>query len=123
MATGVPRLAAAAQHDPEMLSLRAQLHNTRFAHARIIERHLYGVDLDPQAAEVASMNLLLKALTRGERLPRILGDNVKVGNSLIAGMSLAEPSEDLKNKIVDVRELRRQIHLEMREGHCPRACG
>lgn len=112
VATGVPRLAAAAQHDPEMLSLLAQLHNTRFAHARIIERHLYGVDLDPQAAEVASMNLLLKALTRGERLPRILGDNVKIGNSLISGMKLTEISEDLINNIGELRALRQQIHLE-----------
>lgn len=84
--SGIPSLAAQATHDPRILELRSELELTRFASARIVERHLYGVDLDPQAAEVASMNLLLKALIRDERLPRILGDTIKNGNSLISGI-------------------------------------
>jgi len=43
------------------------------------------VDLDSQAAEIAAVNLMLKALRKGERLPLILGDNIKCGNSLISG--------------------------------------
>jgi len=52
---------------------------------RILAENIFGVDLDPQAAEIAAVNLMLKALKKGERLPLILGDNIKCGNSLISG--------------------------------------
>jgi len=52
---------------------------------RILAENIFGVDLDPQAAEIAAVNLMLKALRRGERLPLILGDNIKCGNSLVFG--------------------------------------
>ena len=58
----------------------------------ILEKHLYGVDLDPQAAEIAVMNLILRALEgsrQSEKLPLILNQNIKVGNSLF-GMSPAD---------------------------------
>lgn len=52
---------------------------------KIIKNNIFGVDLDPQAAEIASVNIMLKALKKGEKLPLILGDNIKCGNSLISG--------------------------------------
>ncbi len=52
---------------------------------KILNENLHGVDLDGQAAEIASVNLMLKALRKGEKLPLILGENIKVGNSLISG--------------------------------------
>ena len=52
---------------------------------KILKENLYGVDLDEQAAEIASVNLILKALSKEEKLPLILDKNIKVGNSLISG--------------------------------------
>lgn len=52
---------------------------------RILDDNLFGVDLDSQAAEITAVNLMLKGLKRDERLPLILGDNIKRGNSLISG--------------------------------------
>jgi len=52
---------------------------------KILAENIFGVDLDPQATEIAAVNLMLKALRKGERLPLILGDNIKCGNSLISG--------------------------------------
>ena len=53
----------------------------------ILETHLYGVDLDPQAAEIATVNLIMQAMAdqrrTHKRLPLILNQNIKVGNSLI----------------------------------------
>ncbi len=51
----------------------------------ILKNNIYGVDLDGHAAEIAAVNLMLKALKSGEKLPLILGDHIKVGNSLISG--------------------------------------
>lgn len=62
---------------------------------RILERNIYGVDLDPEAAELATVNLIMQALRRGRaglelgRLPLILGQNIKVGNSLVPGLRTA----------------------------------
>jgi len=51
----------------------------------ILKNNIYGVDLDRQAAEIASVNLMLKALKPREKLPPILEETIKVGNSLISG--------------------------------------
>ncbi|MBU4221656.1 MAG: N-6 DNA methylase [Euryarchaeota archaeon] len=53
--------------------------------ASILMNNIHGVDLDSQAAEIAAVNLMLKALKAEEMLPPILGDTIKVGNSLISG--------------------------------------
>src|SRR5918999_735013 len=51
---------------------------------KILHNNIYGVDLDPQAVEIARLNLLLRAVRERQRLPE-LGGNIKVGNSLISG--------------------------------------
>jgi len=51
----------------------------------ILKEHLYGVDLDAEAAEIATVNLTMQAFadSRQTKLPRILNENIKVGNSLV----------------------------------------
>jgi len=48
----------------------------------ILQNNIFGVDLDPQAVEIAQLNLLLKIAEKGRRLP-LLQQNIKCGNSLI----------------------------------------
>ena len=50
----------------------------------ILISNIYGVDLDPEAIEIAQLNLLLKTLEDRERLPN-LSHNIECGNSLISG--------------------------------------
>lgn len=52
---------------------------------RILADNLFGIDIDPEAAEIAAVNLMLKAIKRGQKLPQILGQNIRVGNSLVNG--------------------------------------
>ena len=49
----------------------------------ILRNSIFGVDLDPQAVEIARLNLLLRALRERQRLPE-LRENIKRGNSLIS---------------------------------------
>ena len=63
---------------------------------KILTENLFGVDLDEQAGEIASVNLMLKALRKGEKLPLILNENIKIGNSLISGTE-----EDLRTHFKD----------------------
>ena len=66
---------------------------------QILNNNIYGVDLDPSACEIASVNLMLQALKRGEELPLILDENIKVGNSLVSGST-----EDLEAYFQDVEK-------------------
>jgi adenine-specific DNA-methyltransferase len=50
----------------------------------ILTRNIFGVDLDPQAVEIARLNLLIRALAQRELLPS-LDNNIQCGNSLIFG--------------------------------------
>jgi hypothetical protein len=78
----------------ELAPLAAELERLQDYPRLILEMHLYGVDLDPQAAEIATVNLMMRAMAdqRGSkrRLPLILNQNVKMGNSLI-GAGPADP--------------------------------
>lgn len=50
----------------------------------ILTRNIFGVDLDPQAVEIARLNLLIRALATRDLLPS-LENNIRCGNSLIFG--------------------------------------
>jgi type I restriction-modification system DNA methylase subunit len=50
----------------------------------VLNRNIFGVDLDGQALEIARLNLLLRSLARREILPS-LADNIRRGNSLVSG--------------------------------------
>ena len=79
----------------------------------ILENHLYGVDLDPQAAEIATVNLIMRAMAdqqRGhKRLPLILNQNIKVGNALIGAAPHDPRISDHLDKLYELRHLRRQL--------------
>jgi predicted type IV restriction endonuclease len=55
----------------------------------ILKEHIFGVDLDIKAVEIAQLNLLLKIADTRHRLPD-LRSNIKWGNSLIDNKEYAE---------------------------------
>lgn len=82
----------------------------------ILENHLYGVDLDPQAAEIATVNLVMRAMadqqSTQKRLPLILNQNIKVGNSLIGVGPVDARHEPLAQQLAELRHLRVKLaHL------------
>ena len=100
---------------PEVRQIQAEGLYIRDNYRRIIlEKHLYGVDLDPQAAEIAVMNLILRALEGAKAskkliLPLILNQNIKVGNSLI-GLSPDDPRlAGHSNALASLRRLRSEL--------------
>jgi SAM-dependent methyltransferase len=92
----------------EIERLAAEIERIQDYPRLIVETHLYGVDLDPQAAEIATVNLMMRAMADlragRRRLPLILNQNVKVGNSLI-GAAPGDPR--LEAHAADLAELRR----------------
>ncbi len=85
---------------------------------KILTENLFGVDIDPQAAEIASVNLMLKALERGEKLPQIMGQNIKVGNSLVNGMEegFGELSHEAKQGLRPLRWVEEFPHITAADG-------
>ncbi len=68
----------------------------------ILEDNLFGVDIDPQAVEITSVNLILRFLKRNEKLPLILEENIRRGNSIVGGKNkelLKNFGDDLVNYI------------------------
>lgn len=101
--------------NPDIFEMRERLKNLPSTISnypkRILEDHLYGVDLDPAACEIATINLVIKAFEKitDKKLPLILNQNVKVGNSLISGVEKKEDLEKFKDEITEHIELRRRL--------------
>lgn len=89
-----------------LVTYTRQLEQLKVYKNLILERHLYGVDLDPQAAELAAVNLMLRGLTRGVRLPLILNQNVQVGNSLVGRLYDAVALSPHAGRLAQLRRLR-----------------
>jgi hypothetical protein len=79
----------------------------------ILETHLYGVDLDPQAAEIATVNLMMRAMADQQssqrRLPLILNQNIQVGNSLIGAGPADGRYEAHAGPLAQLRALRLKV--------------
>jgi type I restriction-modification system DNA methylase subunit len=56
----------------------------QYTKSEILLNNIYGIDLDPQAVELAKLNLLIETLDQKAKLPDITS-NIRVGNSLISG--------------------------------------
>ncbi len=75
----------------------------------ILEHHIYGVDLDPQAAEIATVNLIMRAMEgrhREKLLPLILNQNVKVGNGLVGLKADDARMDAVRPQLVQIQALR-----------------
>ena len=86
MAAGARRNAPVKERGGGSGTLDENLEAVADPERRIIRDNLFGIDVDAQAAGIASVNLMLKAMTKNEKLDRILGTNILVGNSLVAGI-------------------------------------
>ncbi len=91
---------------------RVELERIRDYPRLILETHLYGVDLDPQAAEIAVVNLMMRGMERRQqekRLPLLLNQNIKVGNGLV-GLRPDDPRlAEHAAGIAAVRRLRERL--------------
>lgn len=79
-----------AKNDKDYLQTRIDFKNglAYTKKVEILEKNIFGVDLDKQAVEIAQLNLLLKISEKGQRLP-LLQENIKCGNSLIDDTEIA----------------------------------
>jgi type I restriction-modification system DNA methylase subunit len=67
----------------------------------ILTNNLFGVDLDEKAVEISRLNLLLKASETKHKLPE-LGNNMKMGNSLIEDKAVTPQAFDWNTNFKDI---------------------
>lgn len=67
----------------------------------ILNSNLYGVDLSPESVEITKLSLWLKTAESGQTLT-YLDDNIKVGNSIVDGPSIAEKAFNWQAEFSDV---------------------
>jgi len=83
--------------------------------SEILTRHIFGVDLDPNAAEISTVNLIFMTLEKNEILPFILGGNIKVGNSLVY-RKLLRKNDSLILKLIEKRKkIKKEGEVEKRK--------
>jgi len=119
-------VALIATRDPaKHEKITEQLALTENYPRRILERHLFGVDLNPEAAEFATVSLIIHALEYQKRqggspealhLPLILNQNIKVGNSLVSALDTLGDEQreqwlnERRDQLSRIRALRESLH-------------
>lgn len=90
---------------------------------RILQKNIYGIDLDERAIEITKLNLLVKALENSSHLDlsgrKILPNlklNIRCGNSLVGGERMLDDKyifyEQYKKDIIELNVLRKSFHEE-----------
>lgn len=92
---------------------------------KILQKNLFGVDLDAKAVEITKLNLLIKALDgvkpedlKGKHLLPNLNLNIRCGNSLIGGEKLQDKEQSLnlfnnyKTEIDKLADLKTSFYKE-----------
>ncbi len=91
-----------------------KLFESREVFAQFLSKHLYGVDIDVAAAELASVCLSLVTSISRTNLKLPFFDTIKPGNSLVSEMPpltiIRHGSEELIRHLVDIREQTRNCH-------------
>ena len=67
--------------------LKKELDEIKFPGTYALRHNIYGVDLDPKAIDITAFTLMVQVydeLKEGARCPTMIGENLKVGNSLVS---------------------------------------
>ncbi len=101
------------------LELQKELDEIKFPGTFALRHNIYGVDLDPKAIDITAFTLMVQVydeLKDGARCPTMIGENLKVGNSLVSSIvpeqkegfiSRKELEEKFKNEIAEIIKLRK----------------
>lgn len=88
--------------------LKKEIDEIKFSGAFALRHNIYGVDLDPKAIDITAFTLMIQVydeLKDGARCPTMIGENLKIGNSLVSAVT-----PEKKDGFVSRRELERFKH-------------
>ncbi len=115
-----------AELEKNFYELREEIDEIEFPGTFALRHNIYGVDLDPKAIDITAFTLMVQVydeLKNGARCPTMIGENLKVGNSLVSAITpeekegfisrkeLAEKFKDEIAKIIKLRKTEKSIDL------------
>jgi len=83
--------------------IERELEELKFPGIFALRHNIYGVDIDPKAIDIAAFTLMVQVydeLKEGARCPTMIGENLKVGNSLVSAVT-----PDKRNEFIARSEL------------------
>jgi len=98
--------------------VKKEIEEIKFSGTFALRHNIYGVDLDLKAIDITAFTLMVQVydeLKEGARCPTMIGENLKVGNSLVAAItpeekegfiSRKELEEKFKEEIAEIIKLR-----------------
>jgi len=108
-----------AELEKSFYGLEREIEEIKFPGTFALRHNIYGVDLDPKAIDITAFTLMVQVydeLKEGARCPTMIGENLKVGNSLVSAItpeerdgfiSRKELEEEFKDEIAEIIRLRR----------------
>ena len=109
----------------EYIELEKEFEEIKFPGTFALRNNIYGVDIDPKAIDITAFTLMVQIydeLKEGARCPTMIGENLKVGNSLVSAIipekrngfisrkELEKFKEDI-TKLIKLRETEKRIDL------------
>lgn len=97
--------------------IEKELEELKFPGTYALRHNIYGVDLDPKAIDISAFTLMIQVydeLKDRARCPTMIGENLKIGNSLVSSITPEEKEgfisrkelEKFKEKISELIKLR-----------------
>jgi len=108
-----------AELEKGFYELEKEIEKIRFSGTFALRHNIYGVDLDPKAIDITAFTLMIQVydeLKEGAKCPTMIGENLKVGNSLVSAItpeerngfiSRKELEEKFKDEIAEIIRLRK----------------
>lgn len=83
------------------VDVKKEIDEIEFPGTFALRHNIYGVDLDPKAIDITAFTLMVQVydeLKEGARCPTMIGENLKVGNSLVSVITPEEKDEFISRK-------------------------
>jgi len=93
-----------AELEKNFYELGKEIEEIKFSGTFTLRHNIYGVDLDPKAIDITAFTLMVQVydeLKEGARCPTMIGENLKVGNSLVSAIIPEEKEEFISRKEIE----------------------
>ena len=108
--TLVPKDGKIANLQKDLLRIEEEIKPLRYPGVFALKNNIYGVDLDKKAVDIAAFTLMTGVFdeVKKAKIPTLINENLKVGNSLISGIEERKSLEEFSNEIFELFRLRRE---------------
>lgn len=94
-------LLAEHQRVGEILGLDSRVADFTSVYKNILQKNIFGVDLNPESVEITKLSLWLKTANKGQKLVT-LKDNIKCGNSIVDNPQVSISAFNWNTEFADI---------------------